>query len=494
MPTGHRGFVRGLEAALTACALVVVVWFYHWTVASSGGFLKPGEEDYYNFLVRGWRSGHLYMSKEPRPEMHALADPYDPAQNHAVRMGDASYFRGRYYLYFGAAPAAVLMLPYGLLTGRELATTSAIFAYCTVGFLALSGLWLAIRRRYFPGSAFWISPLVVLMLGLCTHVLVLQRRPLVWELPISSGFAFSMLALVALYRALHGNRPVLGLGAAGLSYGLAIASRPTCLFGALMFLPVLWQLRRTLGFSRQWWRGVIAAAGALTLCGLAVLAHNYARFGDPLEFGINYQLTSNYESKERHFSLTYLAHNAYIYYLHPGAWTTQFPFVQSSSVPGGPPGYLGAWVEGICGLAVTLPFLWSVLALPLAVRGREAREKKMGTAFIAAVGVFFAAVTLFYFSFYCATPRYMAEFTPALTLLAGCGALGLARWARSTPWRMPTAIFIGLSALVSLGAGLCVNFDYHGRSLRSLQPATWAKLEAFFSSTAAPTGSSSAQP
>ena len=80
---------RLLRAALPALAIAAMVWFFYWSVRTSGGFERPGEEDYYNFLVQGWRQGHLHMSKEPRPEMLALTDPYDPAQNGSVRMGDA---------------------------------------------------------------------------------------------------------------------------------------------------------------------------------------------------------------------------------------------------------------------------------------------------------------------------------------------------------------------------------------------------------------------
>lgn len=476
-----RNWQRVIGGALTILALGAVVWFYHWTVRSSGGFLPPGEEDYYNFLVRGWREGHLYLSKAPRPELLALADPYDPAQNSAVRMGDASYFKGHYYLYFSAAPAVVLLLPYVAITGKELATTSAIFVFCVTGFLAVSGLWLALRRRYFPASAWWVGPLVVLLLGVSTHVLVLLRRPLVWELPLSSGFAFATLALAAVYWALHGRRPVLAMALAGASYGLAVASRPTCVFGAVLFVPVLWQLRRTLGGGSRWWRCALVAATGVGVCVVALLAHNYARFGNPLEFGITYQLSSAYEAKERHFSFSYTAHNAYIFFCHPGAWSGTFPFVKASSVPGGPPGYLGVWVEPICGLAVTFPFLWGVLALPLAWRGRAKEEAGPLRAMLVAIALFFTTVVAFYFTFYCATPRYMADFTPSLMLLAAFAVLGIERWAQERRWKMLTAPLIAAAGLATAAAGLAVSFDYHGRSLSKMQPATWARLERFFS-------------
>jgi hypothetical protein len=276
------------------------------------------------------------MSKEPSAAMRALADPYDPAQNGALRIGDASYYKGHYYLYFGATPAALVLMPYGILAGRELSASVAIFIFCTAGFLAASAQWLAVRRRYFPGSAAWAGAAGVLMLGLGTHVLALQRRPLIWELPIAAGYAFTMLALAAIYAALHGRRPILSMGLAGLSLGFAVGARPTCLLGAGMFLPALWHLRRCAGDRSAWWRCGLAAAVALSICVAAVLAHNHARFGEFLEFGQNYQLSGAYESKVKHFSPAYLGHNFGIYYFQWANWSRVFPFVEAVQASGGP--------------------------------------------------------------------------------------------------------------------------------------------------------------
>ncbi len=231
---------RRLEPWLIAAALAAVGWFYYGTVASVGGFGPAGEEDYYNLLVRGYRNGHLYLDRAPAPEMLTLADPYDPVQNAPYRLPDATYFRGHYYLYFGAAPALLLMWPAAALAGKDMPTSAAVFCFCVLGFFAASALWLAIRRRYFPASAAWTAVAGILVLGLATHVLALARRPTIYELPIAAGYAFTMLALGAVYRAMHGRRPVLALGAAGLCLGLAAASRPPALLGAALLLPLLW--------------------------------------------------------------------------------------------------------------------------------------------------------------------------------------------------------------------------------------------------------------
>ncbi len=469
-----------VDLTLVVLALAAVLRLFWWTEAVSGGFNPPGEEDYYNFLVRGWRQGHLYMAKEPRSEMLTLKDPYDPAQNHDVRLGDASYYREHYYLYFSAAPAVVLHLPYYALTGRELGTTTAVYVYGLIGFLAASAVWLAIRRRYFPASGVGVGAGGILMLGLSTHLLVLARRPLVWELPIAAAFAFVMLALLAIFWAFHGRRPVLAMAGAGVSFGLAIASRPGELFGAAMFLPALWFLRQRPGMESRWRWGAVAAAIGIGVCLAAVFWHNYARFGDPLEFGVNYQLTSSYEAKQRHFSLTYMAHNAGIYFFHPAKWSTVFPYIEASGVRGGPSGYLGDWVEPIAGLAVSFPFLWLVLGTPLAAFRPAERESGGLRAMVIVTATLASAIIGFFLCFYCATTRYMVEFAPALTLLAGFGWLGLERRARTAGRKMALVALVGLAVCVTAVTAVTavlLSFDYHNRFLQRLSPQLWTDLE-----------------
>jgi hypothetical protein len=460
-------------------AMVFVIWFYHWTVRTGGGFNSPHDEDYYNFLVQGWRQGHLYMNKVPNPAMLTLPDPYDPDQNRDVRLADASYFKGHYYLYFGAAPAFLLMLPYDLITGRELGTTHCIFVFCVAGYLAACALWLMARARYFPRSSIWVGWLGVLVLGLGTHVLALERRPLVWELPISMAFAFSMLALLSVYRGLHVPRPIACFALAGLSLGLAVAARPTAIVAAIMFIPALWQLRRDGAAGSPWLRCSIAATCGLGVCVAAVLAHNFARFGNPLEFGQDYQLSGVYESKVRHFSATYILHNFFLYFLHPGSWSLKFPFVATAPVTDGPPGYLGNWSEAVCGIAVTFPFVWTVLALPVTWHA-SAKEPRL-RAMLGSLAAFFLAGCVAILSYFVAAERYMADFAPALGLLALFGWLGLEQGAARTKWAKLVLPMFVLACLSSAVAGIFVSFDYHGQLLHKISPESWDKMNDWFS-------------
>ncbi len=451
-----------------------MLWFFHWTVRTSGGFNPPGEEDYYNFLVRGWRSGHLHMSKVPSPEMLKLSDPYDPAQNGPHRLADASFYEGRYYLYFGAVPAALVMWPYYLVTGRELGTTTTIYLFAVVGFLAAAGLYLRIRREFFPLSGAWTAPLGVGVLAFGSHVLALQRRPLVWELPIVTAYAFTMLGL--LFFSFLIRRPALRYAVgAGLCIGLAMAARPTYLFAALALLPPLWWLWRQ-NEARAVFFSLIAA---LLVGPSAALAHNYARFGNALEFGQNYQLTSIYESKAEHFRLSYLRHNIGLYYFQRPEWTPTFPYISAATRRDGPAGYLGAWNEPVGGIFFTLPFLAIAPAALCAMRRKTRREEALSvmTAGIALGFVGMAAVTC---GFFLSTPRYMADFTPLLALLACIGLLLLEQCTARSRWKFAVHGALGVLGLVTVLSGVLMSFDYHHRLLRQLAPDRWQTLENFF--------------
>ena len=468
---------KRLEWLCVAGAMALVLWFFHWIVKNNNGFEDWGDLDYYKLLVRGWQKGHLYLDKEPSPELLALKDPYDPEQNVNCKLGDATLYRGKYYIYFGATPALTLMLPYTLITGREMVTGGATFVFCSLALLTASGLWLAIRRRYFPDSHWLMAPLGVLALGYGTQLLALAQRPMMWELPISTGIAFTMLAVAACYRAIHGRRPVAAMAAAGLCAGLAVGARPTCLFATGLLLVPLWLAWRERLAERVWWRMGIAALVPLVACGLALMAHNYARFDNPLEWGQNYQLSGAYEGKLVHFSPRFLLHNLAVYFFQPLLWTSEFPFALAQGIEiSHIPGYFGT--EEVCGMAVTFPFVWFVLALPLAWWRREAGEGRrlafaVGT--LAAYALPVGGLVMCYFS---TTMRYQTDYAVALAVLALIGMLAAERWLGTVTRRLQ-GIVVGLAlltCLVTFVVGVFVTLDYHGRSTRLFATEQWVEL------------------
>lgn len=468
-------FVAGRsEGLLVALSMAVVVWFFHWTVKANGGFESWQDLDYFQLLVKGWKKGQLHLDKAPAPELLALADPYDPAQNGPYKLGDASLYQGKYYIYFGPTPAATLMLPYSLLTGRDMTMGYATFVFATVAFLAASGLWLAVRQRYFGASRALVAPLGVLAIGFGTHLLALAQRPMIWELPISSAIAFTLLGAVAVYRAIHGLHPLWAMAAAGLCLGLGVGARPTCLLACTMLAVPPW-LAWSKGY-RGWWKLCVAAAVPLALCGVALAWHNYARFGNPLEWGQKYQLSGAYEGKLLHFSPRFLAHNFSVYFFQALGWSAEFPYALARAVEiNHIRDYFGT--EEVAGLLVTFPIFWFLLGLPLAWQGRSSEERRRFTATMGCIAGYLVPVGALVMCYFSTTTRYQADFAVVAGVVALVGMLGVERWAqRLGGWSVFATLATG-AVMVTVVIGVMMSFDYHGRQLRVTSPKTWSALE-----------------
>jgi len=417
-----RWMQRGVLGAV--CALVVGVYAYtaHW------GVLGNAADTYYNLLVQGFRAGQLSLKKEVPPGLGQLADPYDPAANALYRFApyqttDLSYYKGRFYLYFGVTPALILFWPFVALTGHYLSPRQAVVIFCAVGFLASLGLLRALWRRYFPKVRVGVVAACALALGLATGVPMLLQRGAPHEVAISCGYMLTMLALGAIWCALHEpERRCRWLAAASAAYGLAVGARPSLLFGAVILLvPVAqaWRERRRISAL------LVAATAPLMLIGCGLMLCNYLRFDNPLEFGLRYQLNWNRQDMVQCFSLRYLWFNFRVYFLEPARWGGRFPFVHDIVVPPLPAGY--SQVEIPFGVLSNVPLVWLALAAPLAWQGGSAEARCILRGFVAAVALLSGICAVTIGLFFGACVRYEVDFLPTLVLLAVVGILGLER-------------------------------------------------------------------
>jgi len=198
-----------MQCGVLGAVCVLVVGVYACAAHSGVSELLSlnAADTYYNSLVQGFRAGQLSLKKEAPPGLRQLADPYDPAANapyrYASGTADLSYYKGRFYLYWGVTPALVLFWPYVALTGHYLLHKDAVVIFCAVGFLASVGLLRGLWRRYFAEVGVGVVVACALTLGLATGVPVMLPRAEVYEVAISCGYMLTMLALGALWCALH---------------------------------------------------------------------------------------------------------------------------------------------------------------------------------------------------------------------------------------------------------------------------------------------------
>jgi tetratricopeptide (TPR) repeat protein len=406
-----------------ACALVfgVYVCTAHTSYLASASL--NAADSYYNLLTQGFRAGQLNLKKSVPPSFARLADPYDRAANSPYGLLDLSYYNGKFYLYFGVTPALTLFWPYAALTGHYLAQKNAAVIFCLVGFLASASLLWTLWRRYFAEVSVVVVAAGALALGLATFTPYLLARCDVYEVSIACGYAFTMLALVAIWRALHEpRRRGWWSAAASLAYGLAVAARPSLLPGAVVLIvPVVraWRERREV------WVPLLAATVPLALIGLGLMLYNALRFGDPFEFGLRYQLAGDTRSTSRSFGLQYLWFHFRVYFLEPAHWSSRFPFVQDITAPAKPVGHGN--VERPFGVLTNVPLVWLALAAPLAWRNRSAEARGMLRGLVAVLVLLFGICALTIGAYFGASLRYEVEFLPALVLLAAIGILSLER-------------------------------------------------------------------
>jgi len=253
--------------------------------------------EYYPLLTDAFLAGRTSLLIAPDPRLLALPDPYDPVANANYRLHDASLYRGRYYLYFGPAPAIVLFLPYKLLTGSYLPTRAAVALFSIGGFGYSCLLFFRLARWEKWICPLWLESLAVLSFGASSFVLFLLTRPSFYETAISSAYCFLMGGFALLAYSLAAPAPRLsGLLFSGLCFGLAAGSRPTgCVLAALLAVLVAVRLR-------SYRLPVLTFVFPIAICGVLLVWYNYARFQNPLEFGMRYSLLASATDSSNHFS------------------------------------------------------------------------------------------------------------------------------------------------------------------------------------------------
>ncbi len=235
-----QSFLPVIAAGLLVLVGFIALLFASRPYASAG----PAVEEPYNLVVEGFRSGHVWLAKDPPAALLSAPNPYDFATYRRYLadpwgLTDLSYYKGHLYAYFGVTPAVVVFWPFRVLTGEWLHQSVVVLMFCVLGYAVSVGLAVAARRRYYPEAGPLSEATIALLLGSVTTLPVFLVRPGLYEVSISCGFAFTMLSLAALWNAWHRAKGVAAwLAAASLCYGLAVGSRPSLLFGAVvLFVP-----------------------------------------------------------------------------------------------------------------------------------------------------------------------------------------------------------------------------------------------------------------
>jgi hypothetical protein len=280
--------------------------------------------------------------------------------------------------------------------------------------------------------------LCLLALGIGQSVPFLLHRVKVYEVAIACGYCCLSAGFYFLFRWLTASRRrALWSALSGLSFGLAIGSRPHLGLAAACGLVLLVLLPDpSTPFLKRFARKDVLAFGLPVIaCCLAIAAYNYARFDNPLEFGLRYQLADTPYQNIR-LSIVNVVPGLYYLLLCPPDLVPEFPFFRlawrqpfDSLVKVLPPRYFLEPTGGLLGLC---PVAWIAIFTPLCRKGFGGRSGIF--AFVATMLAFALACILFVAATGLTSQRFEVDFLPVMVFVAcvvACELLGhLRKWTR----------------------------------------------------------------
>lgn len=430
-------------------SLLVVLIFYLLLVSAGSGRQAGTTTYYYADLAEAFVNGNLHLSTAPDPSLLALENPYNlGARIELARTGieipvDLSLYDGKFYIYWGPAPALILA-GFHLFYRQPIGDLFLALAFGMGLFLAQSLLLFFLWKRYFFVLPLWTLHLAILLSGLSLPIVLLRHyddHARVYEAAIAGGQFFLLSGVLMAFTAI--DRPSIskvGLASAGLLWALAIGSRhilaPAICF--MIILTALWLIRTNDGLTAKAMH--LVSLGLPFAVGCAALAwYNWARFGAVTETGFSYALAG--VDLEIHasefFSETYIIQNLYNYLLHPPEYLDMFPFVamlkgsENSVLPFYvvPQFYYAQPITGVLYLfpfaifAVMLLTRWmpKLLSRSSAANSSEDNEHQILTWIALSLSSSFFVAFCLLMVFFWAAMRYLGDFLPVLTVLSALG-------------------------------------------------------------------------
>jgi len=372
---------------------------------------------FHSGLAESLLHGKLSLPVEPNDQLLQSKNPYALPRDFEY-VWDASYFEGKYYVYFGITPVLTTYLPFRLIAQRPLPTIVAIVIYLSAGFIG--SLFVLERARRLCGFRLPSSTLQVLstlLLGFATIAPVMLRRISVYEVCIACAYCFWMWgSFLLLGQTSKMSRWAAPGGAvlASLCMGLSAGSRPTFFATGLPLTLVLF-LQAKRNWKPQRWAVFYRAVpliGPFAICIALLGLYNKARFGSWTEFGTHYQLNLIDQFNMKFSSdkiWTGLAHYLFSWLL----FTHQFPPIRVDQTSH--PFHLGNHPishEGVLGLFATVPVSLLLAATPFVAWYKRNRN----FSWIVATLVGFATLMLLAVSVASVIPRYEMDFLPPLLL------------------------------------------------------------------------------
>jgi hypothetical protein len=497
----------GITLALAGILFLLVSTIYVWIV--SVGYWRdwPPTTNYFELQAAAYLQGKSYLLVEPDPALVELEDPYSiEARKDIPLMWDVSFYRGKYYLYWGPAPAlAAVVLK--TITQQSFGDNLLVLVFSMGSLLLGSGIIFLLWRRFFDDIPRSMVLAGILVFGLANPIPWMLNRPAVYEAAIAGGQFFLLGSILSVFLGLLHTRirPLL-LFLGGFAGSLAVASRlnlalAVIVLSGMVCLQIFLQTREdiTLLLKRIGNYVVPLVIGIFSL-GL----YNFSRFGSFTETGHRFQLGrwDKLRLYDQVVSIRNIPPNLYNYWLNNPKFLDLFPFIKPRW------GEYFIWpiryyapeyyhTEQVTGVLLAVPFiffaaipiyftvqqLWIKLSKeepehhpPLALKQIPSFQWVSSTLILLVLALM--APLSFFVS---ASMRHMADVVPTLVLLAwtgyALGYLALKRAKKRTTIYSLLGIFLTVSSAL---AGILLAVTGYQARFENLNPELFEQITRFF--------------
>jgi hypothetical protein len=454
--TRARSWTQDRMAVALAGVFILVASLYLWRATAAAPLALHGSANTpYNQLADAFLHLHLWVARFSAAALGP--EPNNPAKRPAFLSAYPDYplYHGKVYLEWGPA-ILVLLIPLHLL-GYEPSASVIIAPFAIVGLgFALAALRVLLKQ--IGDVKLWMCILAALTLACSSVVPYILRFPLAYHEAVAGGYCFTMIGIWLAVSAIVARRASLTrLSLMSLCFGLAAGARPTLGLAALILVVVYKSLEAPAGRRRS----LVALAVPAGVCFLLLAAYNQARYGNPLEVGVNYSIDSG--SYGAHWNrLSYVPPGLWSYLITPPQLSVLFPFMSiiypQLSYPLHLPEYYASYSEQTGGLLPMAPIAIFLAGLPWMWRRRPGWLGALAPALLLMASVGASILFFLCYQFFGSTERYEVDYTTLLIFGALAVWLALSVHLRGRCRRM-VRVGGGLLAAWSCVAGVAICYQ-----------------------------------
>ena len=320
-------------------ALSIIFSLSTFANSESYNFKKDSHIQQYDMLAVSLAHGKFSLDLPVTDKLLSLDNPYDPSERNNLKRNadyywDCAYYNGKYYSYFGIVPCLLTYLPFYLVTHHDLPNVAAMCIFITIFISSCFYLVYQIINKYFKKTSYIWYLLLSIFFTIASGLISFASYPILYNMPIITGLSFAILGLAFWLKSTNSkklNSKYLFLGS--LCMAIVAGCRPQLLLSSFFAIPIFsdYIFKKRELFSKKSIKETILFILPYLVIALALCYYNASRFGSIIDFGANYNLTTN-DMTRRGFKLDRIFLGIYYFLLAPTKITPIFPFIEKAKL------------------------------------------------------------------------------------------------------------------------------------------------------------------